>query len=422
MTSVANSEKLMSSVAEFAAATNIDRPTATRILGEVLKSVLLKRYRFTEEGPLQVVVNTQGDLQIFLLREIVEDGSPEAGKPDKIALAEAHMIEPDFEVGESVATEIDLRTFTRREATEVRERLQQKRRELEIEQRYQHYKKKEKKELVAAHVGYVKSEVAVLYDDKHDPLFLPADQQIPREVLRPGAPIYAVVHEVNSREEGRVQVILSRRSEEFLRLLLRQEISEIQQNKVRIMAVERRAGERAKVSVFADDDRIDPVGACLGPGGRRIRDIAMKYGLGREQIDIVGYTENPELYVRRALSPAQVKEVALIDNRFAVYLPSDQVALAIGTNGQNVDLAGRLVGYPIDIYQEIQAQAGDERRIENFLPTLSRPVVDALKQAGIETREAVLALGKKELARRTGLPPAAAEQVYEMLARSVPAE
>ena len=345
-----DNEKLIASFAEFAASRNVNRETVIHMLDEVLRTLVQKKYGSSTNS--HIVVNPEkGDLQIWRYRQIVSDDSEDVGKGDNITLSEAHKLEPDFEVGEEVAEEIDIKVFGRRAVVQAFQVLTKRIQELERDNLYKRYKSQEG-ELIYAEVYYLSPRVAILYDNDRNELILPKEHQIPNERYRKGGHIHALIHQVEKQDGGKPRIILSRTSPLFLQRTLENQIDELVDGIIKVKKVVRRPGERAKVVVVTNDDRVDPVGACIGPRGQRIKSICQRE-LWNEQVDVISHTDNEDLYIKRALSPAQVHSIQKFGERIAVYLRAEQVPLAIGTNGQNIDLASQLIGKPIDVYREL---------------------------------------------------------------------
>ena len=338
---------LVESFAEFAKQKNIDRPTMIRILEDVFRNMIRKKYE-TDDN-FDIIVNAdKGDLEIWRFREIVDDNSEDIWEHDKISLSEAKKIEPDFEIGEEVAEEIFLEDFGRRAVTTARQTLIQKVKDLEKDILFQKYGELVG-EIIAGEVYQVLSREVLLIDAEGNEISIPRSEQIPKDRYRKGETIRAIVHKVEM-VNGNPKIILSRTSPVFLERLFEQEVPEVYDGLITIKKVVREPGERAKVAVESYDDRIDPVGACVGMKGSRIHAIVRE--LQNENIDVINYTENMELYLQRALSPAKISSIKVNkeEGRVAVYLKPDQVSLAIGKGGLNIKLASRLADYEIDVF------------------------------------------------------------------------
>ena len=336
---------LIESFADFARQKNIDRPTMIRILEDVFKTMIRKKYE-TDDN-FDIIINAdKGDLEIWRFREIVDDNSEDIWDHDKISLTEARKIEPDFEIGEEVAEEVELEHFGRRSVTTARQTLIQKVKDLEKDILFNKYSELVG-EIIAGEVYQILSRETLLTDADGNELVLLKSEQIPKDRFRKGDSVRAVVHRVEM-QNGNPKIILSRTSPVFLERLFEQEVPEVYDELITIKKIVREPGERAKVSVESYDDRIDPVGACVGMKGSRIHSIVRE--LQNENIDVINYTENMELYIQRALSPAKISSMKIDaeNKRVSVYLKPDQVSLAIGKGGQNIKLASKLVGLSLN--------------------------------------------------------------------------
>ncbi|MGE0770290.1 MAG: transcription termination factor NusA [Cyclobacteriaceae bacterium] len=411
---------LIESFADFAKQKNIDRPTMIRILEDVFQNMIKKRYGQDEMGrPLptdnfDIIVNAdKGDLEIWRFREIVDDDSEEVWEHDKISLSEARKIEPDFEVGEEVAEEIHLEDFGRRAVTTARQTLIQKVKDLEKDILFQKYKDIVG-EIIAGEVYQVLSREVLLIDAEGNEISIPRGEQIPKDRYRKGETVRAIVHKVEM-VNGNPKIVLSRTSPVFLERLFEQEVPEVYDGLITIKKVVREPGERAKVAVESYDDRIDPVGACVGMKGSRIHAIVRE--LQNENIDVINFTENLELYIQRALSPAKITSIKIDkeNGRVSVYLKPDQVSLAIGKGGLNIKLASRLVEMEIDVFREVDAQQDEDVDLDEFSDEIESWVIDELKRIGLDTAKSVLNLNKEELVRRTDLEEETVEMVLQVL-------
>lgn len=404
-----NNEKLVASFTAFANSKNIDRPTIIGMLDDVLRTLLKKKFGTSEN--FHIVINPEkGDLQIWHYKEIVEDDSEYADDEGKITLSQARKLEPDFEVGEEVAEEIDLQIFGRRAITQGLQLLTQRIQEIERDGLYRRYKAFEG-ELIYAEVYHLTPKIAILHDTEKNELILPKENQIPNEKYKKGSYIHAIIEEVTV-QHNRLKIILSRTSAVFLEKTLETQIDEISEGIVKIRKVVRRPGQRAKVVVSTEDDRVDPVGACVGGGGQRIRNISRRE-LWNEQVDIIGYTENEELFIKRALAPAQVHKIQKNTDRIAVYLKSDQVPLAIGVEGQNIDLASQLIGKPIDVYRELTA--GQEKNLQDLASEIGKETVEKLISAGFKTVDSIVQVSKEDLKKQTNLPEEEIDTLYTLI-------
>jgi transcription termination/antitermination protein NusA len=406
-----NSAELISSFADFAKEKNIDRPTMIAVLEEVFRTMIRKRYG-TDEN-FDVIINPEsGDLEMWRTREIVDDNSEDIWDFDKIPLEEAKKIEPDFEIGEEVAELIKLEDFGRRIVQTARQTLIQKVKDLEKEGLFEKYKDLVG-EMVLGDVYQIIGKELIITDGEGNELTLPKSEMIQKDRFKKGEPVKAVIHKVDMNN-GTPKIILSRTSPVFLERLFEQEIPEIYDGQIMIRKIVREPGERAKVAVESYDDRIDPVGACVGMKGSRIHGIVRE--LQNENIDVINFTSNLELLVGRALSPAKVSSMKIDTERkrIAVYLQPDQVSLAIGKGGQNIKLAGKLVGYELDVYRDIKESEIDDEDVDlsEFSDEIEDWVIAELHKIGLDTAKQVLALDSEELIRRTELEE---ETVLEVL-------
>jgi N utilization substance protein A len=408
-----DAHELISSFAEFAKQKNIDRPTMIRILEDVFRNMIKKKFGSDEK--FDIIVNAdKGDLEIYRFREIVDDDSEDIWDFDKISLTDAHKIEPDFEVGEEVSEQIFIDDFGRRAVTTARQTLIQKVKDLEKDILFQKYKELVG-EIIAGEVYQVLSREVLLTDAEGNEVAIPRGEQIPKDRYRKGENVRAIVHKVDM-VNGNPKIILSRTSPVFLERLFEQEVPEVYDGLITIKKVVREPGERAKVAVESYDDRIDPVGACVGMKGSRIHAIVRE--LQNENIDVINYTENLELYIQRALSPAKIVSIKVDkDNgRVSVYLKPDQVSLAIGKGGLNIKLASRLVGYEIDVFRELaEGQSEEDVDLNEFGDEIEGWVIDELNRIGLDTAKSVLALSKEELVRRTDLEEETVDGVLNIL-------
>lgn len=407
-----NAANLIESFADFAKQKNIDRPTMIRILEDVFRNMIKKKYE-TDDN-FDIIINAdKGDLEIWRFREIVDDDSEDIWDHDKIALSEARKIEPDFEVGEEVAEQIYLEDFGRRAVTTARQTLIQKVKDLEKDILFQKYKDLVG-EIITGEVYQVLSKEVLLIDAEGNEISIPRSEQIHKDRYRKGESVRAIVHKVEM-VNGNPKIILSRTSPVFLERLFEQEVPEVYDGLITIKKVVREPGERAKVAVESYDDRIDPVGACVGMKGSRIHAIVRE--LQNENIDVINYTENLELYVQRALSPAKISSIKIDkeNGRISVYLKPDQVSLAIGKGGLNIKLASRLVGYEIDVFRELDGQTEEDVDLDEFADEIEGWVIDELKRIGLDTAKSVLNLNKDELVRRTDLEEETVESVLQIL-------
>lgn len=410
---------LIESFADFAKQKNIDRPTMIRILEDVFRNMIRKKYE-TDDN-FDIIVNAdKGDLEIWRFREIVDDNSEDIWEHDKVSLSEAQKIEPDFEVGEEVAEQIYLEDFGRRAVTTARQTLMQKVKDLEKDIIFQKYKDLVG-EIINGEVYQVLGKEVLLIDGEGNEISIPRGEQIPKDRYRKGETVRAIVHKVEM-VNGNPKIILSRTSPVFLERLFEQEVPEVYDGLITIKKAVREPGERAKVAVESYDDRIDPVGACVGMKGSRIHAIVRE--LQNENIDVINFTENLELFVQRALSPAKISSIKIDkDNgRIMVYLKPDQVSLAIGKGGLNIKLASRLAGYEIDVFRELDGAQEEDVDLDEFSDEIESWVIDELKRIGLDTAKSVLALNKEELVRRTDLEEETVESLHQVLKKEFEAE
>jgi transcription termination/antitermination protein NusA len=401
---------LIDSFQEFKEFKNIDRPTVITVLEEVFRSMIRKRFG-TDEN-VDVIVNPDnGDLEIWRTRVVMEDGFSEDDDLE-IELAEAHQYDPDLEVGDDYIEQITLESFGRRAILAARQTLVSKVLELEKDEVFKKYKDREG-ELVIGEVYQIwKKEILVLDEDGNE-LILPKTEQIPADYFKKGDSIRAVVFKVDMMNSN-PKIIISRTAPEFLQRLFELEVPEIFDGLITIKKIVREPGERAKVAVESYDDRIDPVGACVGMKGSRIHGIVRE--LRNENIDVINFTTNHSLYITRALSPARITSIKIDEENktAAVYLKPDQVSLAIGRGGHNIKLAGKLTGYEIDVYRE-NDEVDEDVDIEEFSDEIDSWIIDELKRVGLDSAKSVLALSHEELVRRTDLEEDTVQEIVRIL-------
>ncbi len=402
-------QAIIESFADFKDEKNIDRVTLMAILEDALRNQLKKKYG--SDDNFDIIVNPdKGDVEIWRNRVIVEDDELEDDNTE-IALTEALKIEPDFEVGEDIAEELKLIDQGRRFVLAFRQNLVQKIQEHDNSIIYKKYKDLEG-EILTGEVHHVRPRAVIIYDDDQNELILPKDQQIPRDFFRKGDTIRAVVKDVDLRGTKPV-VILSRTSEKFLEKLFEQEIPEVFDGLITVKKVVREPGEKAKVAVESYDDRIDPVGACVGMKGSRIHGIVRE--LGNENIDVINYTSNDQLLIQRALSPAKISTITLDTEagRADVFLKPEEVSKAIGKRGLNIKLAGLLTGYEIDVYRDVDEN--EDVELTEFSDEIEAWVIEALRAIGCDTAKSVLDLSVDELVTRTDLEQETIEDVRRVL-------
>jgi N utilization substance protein A len=401
---------LSGSFQEFKEFKNIDRETLMRILEEVFRTALAKRYGSEEN--FDIIVNIdKGDLEIFRNRMIVEDGNVQDPSRE-IALSDAQKIESDFEVGEECSEPILMSEFGRREILSIRQNLVSKIQDYEKSLIFQKYKEKVGEIIVGEVYQPWNKEVLILDDEKIE-LVLPKSEQIPADHFRKGDTVRAVVLKVEMKNNNPI-IVLSRTSPIFLERLLEAEVPEIYDGLITIRNIVRQPGERAKVAVESYDDRIDPVGSCVGVKGGRIHGIVRE--LRNENIDVINYTNRVDLMIQRALSPAKVSNIKINEEekKAEVFMQPDQVSLAIGKGGYNIKLASKLVGYEIEVYRDSDEDYDDVALIE-FNDEIDQWIIDELIKIGCDTAKSVLALPKQELITRTDLEEETIDHVIEVL-------
>jgi transcription termination/antitermination protein NusA len=401
---------LIDSFQEFKDFKNIDRPTVISVLEEVFRSMLRKRYG-TDENCDVIVNPDNGDLEIWRTRTVMEDGFSEDDDLE-IELAEVKKIDPELEVGDDFIEQITLESFGRRAILAARQTLVSKVLELEKDEIFKKYKDRVG-EIVTGEVYQVWKKETLVLDDEGNELLLPKTEQIPADYFKKGDSVRAIIEKVDMVNSN-PKIIISRTAPEFLQRLFEMEVPEIFDGLITIKKIVREPGERAKVAVESYDDRIDPVGACVGMKGSRIHGIVRE--LKNENIDVINYTSNVSLYIQRALSPAKITTIKLDDEekRAAVYLKPDQVSLAIGRGGHNIKLAGKLTGYEIDVYREAQ-EDDEDVDIEEFSDEIEGWVIDEFKKIGLDTAKSILELSSEELVKRTDLEETTVKDVLDIL-------
>lgn len=399
---------LISNFAEFKELKNIDKSTMIGVLEDVFRHLLIKTYG-TDEN-FDIIINAdKGDLEIWRNRIIVEDGAVE-NENQQIAITDAKKLDETYEVGEEVADEMKLESFGRRSVLSLRQNLASRIMDLEKANLFEKYSERVG-DIITGEVYQVwKKEILVL-DDEDNELILPKSEQIPSDFFRKGDAIKAIVSKVEMRNNTPV-IILSRTAPEFLERLFEQEVPEIFDGLITIKKIVRIPGERAKVAVESYDERIDPVGACVGMKGSRIYSIVKE--LRNENIDVVNWTSNPQLLIQRALNPAKVSSITIDDEKktASVYLKPSEVSLAIGKGGLNIRLASMLTGYDIDVYRDVEEEDVD---LQEFSDEIDQWIIDAIKGIGCDTAKSVLELSPEELARRTDLEEETAREIINIL-------
>lgn len=405
-----SSINLIDSFQEFKDFKNIDRPTVISVLEEVFRSMLRKRFG-TDENCDIIVNPDNGDLEIWRTRTVMEDGFSEDDDLE-IELAEAHQTDADLEVGDEFIEQITLESFGRRAILAARQTLVSKILELEKDEIFKKYKDRVG-EIVTGEVYQVWKKETLVLDDEGNELIMPKSEQIPADYFKKGDSVRAIIDKVDMVNSN-PKIIISRTAPTFLQRLFEMEVPEIFDGLITIKKIVREPGERAKVAVESYDDRIDPVGACVGMKGSRIHGIVRE--LKNENIDVINFTSNNSLYIQRALSPAKITTIKLDDEdkRAAVYLKPDQVSLAIGRGGHNIKLAGKLTGYEIDVYREAH-EDDEDVDIEEFADEIEGWIIDELKRIGLDTAKSVLALSADELVKRTDLEEDTVKDVIEIL-------
>ena len=405
-----NSVELIDSFSEFKEFKNIDRPTMMKVLEDVFRTILKKK--FGDDENFDIIVNTdKGDLEIWRTRAIVADGEVEDDNL-QISISDAIKIEEDYEVGEDCYEQVTIDSFGRRAVLSARQTLVTRVLEIEKNEIFQKYKDRVG-DIMSAEVYQIWKREILLLDDEGNEIVLPKSEQIRGDFFKKGENVRGVIKEVRLRNAQPI-IVLSRTDNAFLAKLLELEVPEIFDGLIVIKNIVREPGEKAKVAVESYDDRIDPVGACVGMKGSRIHGIVRE--LKNENIDIINYTDNLNLLVQRALAPAKIVSMDInTDNRsIAVYLKPDQVSLAIGRRGQNIKLASRLVDYEIDVYRDVEGEEYDID-LDEFADEIDSWMLDELKAIGCDTAKSVLDLSEEELVRRTDLEEETIKEIYKIL-------
>lgn len=401
--------ELIESFSEFKDDKFIDRITLMGILEEVLRSALKKK--FGDNDNFDVIINPdKGDLEIWRNRTVVENGEVEEPNME-ISLSQAQQIEPDFEVGEDVSEEVKLSDLGRRSILALRQNLISKIKEHDNTNTFKYFEDL-KGEIYTAEVHHIRHNVVILLDDDGNELVIPKDHQIPNDFYRKGDSVRGVIEIVELRG-NKPFIVLSRTSPKFLEKLFEQEIPEVFDGLINVKDVVRVPGEKAKVAVDTYDDRIDPVGACVGMKGSRIHGIVRE--LGNENIDVINYTTNPHLYITRALSPAKIGDIKFDEEnkRAEVSIKPDEVSKAIGRGGHNIRLAGRLCGYELDVYREGLAE--EDVELTEFSDEIEEWVIAEFKKIGLDTAKSVLELPREDLIRRTDLEEETIDNIVKIL-------
>jgi len=403
---------LVDSFSEFKEGKNIDRPTMVRVLEDVFRTLIRKKYG--SDDNFDVIVNTHGDLEMWRVRMTVPDGEV-TDELSQISYTEAKAIDDAYEVGEECYEQLTLEDFARRSIMAARQTLISRIMDLEKDDVYKRYMDRVGDMVVGEVSQILKKEVLVLDDATQNEIVLPRLEMIKGDFFRKGDMVRGVIKRVEMRN-GTPMVMLSRTDNGFLEKLLEQEVPEIEDGLITVKKIVRMPGERAKVAVESYDDRIDPVGACVGMKGSRIHGIVRE--LKNENIDIVNYTNNTSLFIQRSLTPAKVTSINLDEKsmRASVFLKPDQVSLAIGKGGSNIKLASKLTGYEIDVYRDNEEQEIDDVDLDEFADEIEDWVIETLKNIGCDTAKSVLALNREELIRRSDLEEETVDDVLKILA------
>ncbi len=406
--------KLIETFSEFKEFKNIDREAMMRIIEDVFRGMLNKKFDTDTEDFIDIIVNVdKGDFEIYHNRTVVDDNELEDPRR-QIRLSDAILIEPDFEVGDEVSEILKIESFGRRDILALRQNLQTKIGEYQKENIFQKYKDKVG-EIINAEVSHVWKREIVAIDDESIELILPRTEQIPSDIYKKGDSVRAIVKSVDN-VNGSPVITLSRTSEVFLQRLFEAEVPEVYDGLITIKKIVREPGQRAKIAVESYDDRIDPVGACVGMKGSRIHGIVRE--LRNENIDVINWTTNPTLFITRALSPAKITSIVLDnENMLAnVYMDADQVSLAIGKGGYNIKLAGKLTGYEIDVYRNSEIAPDEEDvDLQEFADEIDQWIIDAIVGIGCDTAKQVLAMTPEEVARRADLEIETVANVFKVL-------
>jgi N utilization substance protein A len=403
---------LIESFTEFAKQKNVDRPTMIRILQDVFRAMIKKKYENDEN--FDIVINADnGDLEIMRFREIVDDNSEDIWDFDKIAISDAKKIEKDFVIGDEVAEEIKIEDFGRRAVILAKQTLIQRVKDLEKEIIISKYDGLVG-EIITGEIYQILSREVLLVDIEGNEISLPRSEQISKDRYRKGDSLRGIVLSVEMFR-GNPKITLSRTNPKFLEKLFEKEVPEIFDGLITIKKIVREPGERAKICVESYDDRIDPVGACVGMNGSRIHSIVRE--LQNENIDVINFTENTELYITRALSPAKITSLKIEkeNKRVSVYLKPDQVSLAIGKGGQNIKLASRLLDLEIDVFRELDGLQEEDVDLEEFSDEIEGWIIDELKRIGLDTAKAVLNIEKDDLLKRSDLEEETVDNVRATL-------
>ena len=410
-----NKINLIDSFSEFKEFKNIDRPTMMSILEDIFRAMIIKRFG-TDEN-FDIIINIdKGDLELWRNREIVDDEFAEDSfdydENKHISLTDAHKVDKDFDLGEEITEPVNMNDFGRRAVLALRQNLASRIMELEKDGIFKKYKERVG-EIITGEVYQVWKREILILDDEGNELVLPKTEQIPSDFYKKGDTVRAVVARVEMKNNTPM-IVLSRTSPMFLERLFELEVPEVFDGLITIKKIVREPGERSKVAVESYDDRIDPVGACVGMKGSRIHGIVRE--LKNENIDVINFTNNTQLYITRALSPAKITSIKLDEDakRAEVFLKPDQVSLAIGKGGHNIKLAGKLTGYDIDVYRDSDVDQEDVD-LEEFSDEIESWIIDELKTIGCDTAKSVLELSVEELVKRTDLEEETIKDVKNIL-------
>jgi len=397
---------------EFKDTKSIDRTTLVSVLEESFRNVIAKKYGSDEN--FDVIVNPdKGDLEIYRNRVVVADGEVQ-DENKEISLTDAQKIEPDYEVGEDVSEPVNFAKFGRRAILNLRQTLASKVLELEHDSLYNKYKDRVG-QIISGEVYQVWKREVLLVDEENNELILPKGEQIPRDQYRKGETIRAVILRVDN-DNNNPKIILSRTAPTFLERLLEAEVPEIEDGLISIKGIARMPGERAKIAVESYDDRIDPVGACVGVRGSRVHGIVRE--LCNENIDVINWTANTKLFVQRALSPAKVSSLTIDEEekKAEVFLQPEEVSLAIGRSGMNIKLASMLTGYTIDVFRELDEQTAEEDiYLDEFSDEIDKWVIDAIKSIGLDTARQVLNAPREMLIEKADLEEETVDNILTIL-------
>ncbi len=403
---------MFDSFKEFKDTKNIDRTTLMSVLEESFRNVIAKIFGSDEN--FDVIVNPdKGDFEIYRNRIVVADGEVK-DQNKEISLSEAQKVEPDYEEGEEFSEKVDFSKFGRRAILNLRQTLASKILELEHDSLYNKYKDRVG-QVISGEVYQVWKREVLLVDDENNELILPKAEQIPHDQYRKGETVRAVIKEVNN-DNNNPKIILSRTSNTFLERLLEAEVPEIADGLITIKRIARMPGERAKIAVESYDERIDPVGACVGVKGSRVHGIVRE--LCNENIDVVNYTSNIKLFIQRALSPAKISSITVNEEtlKSEVYLRPEEVSLAIGRGGLNIKLASMLTGYTIDVFREIdESEADEDIYLDEFADEIDEWIIEAIKSIGLDTAKAVLGAPREMLVEKADLEEETVDNVLRIL-------